>query len=180
MKIPTDIEYLPFFELLQASPGDLAKLGEGGRMARYGTAQIAGAVARKIRPLGYWEAGQMGRTTATRSARRNALLKVVRFAQLPAYFGGVCWVYRKDREVEALRRICLLTHAYESPFLSPAWEYLHGAILGYSAQDIACYFTSPDNVGIEGQLAAAYQVYRLIKDSVYRYVKPQGHEDYTR
>lgn len=141
---------------------------------RYGTSDIAGAVAQGVRPLGYWEVGEAGKAEAVREARRNALLKVARFGRLPL-FGSYWWVYRKDNEVEAFRRICLLVHARKSSFLFPAWEYLHGAILGYSPRDIAYYFTAPNHCAeLDSDLADAYRVYESIQASVRQYLEPGG------
>jgi hypothetical protein len=159
-------EYLPFFEMLDLSSDELRDLGAQGMIGPYNDITMLEAVISGHRPVGYID-GREGDVVRTFSRVKMSWTNLIIMERNYRSFGHAFWIFRKDREAEAFRRIRLLVRARNNPNLLPAWEFLHGSLLGYRWEDIARYMTDPEFASICAQdLKGAYAVYDGIKQAL--------------
>jgi hypothetical protein len=137
-------ELLPFFELLKLSDEQLKELGKRGSLGPEPPKgqTHAEADARDVisgqRLFGYFEPYEWGYSKALSLAKKGGLI----IEKGTDKFGkGLIYFYKPENAPEAKRRMALLNMVRYTPGLQSAWEYLHGAILGYRPEDIAFYLT---------------------------------------
>lgn len=140
-----------FGALLRRPFTALKALAQKGRFPAYKTdLEAVEAVIAGKRPLSYTERGEITEAQAKARAKEAGLMS----AEVDRY----TYFFKPENQQDAIRRIKLLQRARETP----AWEYLHGKLLGYSDEDVARYMVGhPMKTFGAGVLRSAREFYNV-------------------